>query len=158
MPAGWAAADMPGQHGRTVLVTGANSGIGFQVALELARHGAVVLLACRNADRGGAARGAIVGQVPAAAVDLVALDLADLDSVARLAGQVLSRGGGLDLLINNAGVMAVPGGFGIGKDPVEEAGLRRARRQDGYWPGSGPAAEQAQQPDAVRGTGPGVDP
>jgi len=85
MPAGWAAADMPGQHGRTVLVTGANSGIGFQVALELARHGAVVLLACRNADRGGAARGAIVGQVPAAAVDL------------------------LDLLINNAGVMAVPG-------------------------------------------------
>jgi NAD(P)-dependent dehydrogenase (short-subunit alcohol dehydrogenase family) len=104
MPAGWAAADMPGQDGRTALVTGANSGIGLAAALELARHGAHVLLACRDADRGRAARRAIGDQVPAAAVDLVPLDLANLDSVARLADQVTD----LDLLINNAGVMAVP--------------------------------------------------
>ena len=108
MAAGWAAADMPGQHGRTALVTGANSGIGFHEALELARKGAHVLLACRDAGRGQAARAAIVGEVPAASVELVELDLADLDSVARLAGRLLDRGGGLALLTNNAGVMAVP--------------------------------------------------
>ena len=104
MLAGWAAADMPGQAGRTALVTGANSGIGFQAAVELARHGAVVLMACRDARRGADARDALVRQVPAATAELVALDLADLDSVARLAGRVAE----LDLLVNNAGVMAVP--------------------------------------------------
>jgi NAD(P)-dependent dehydrogenase (short-subunit alcohol dehydrogenase family) len=103
--AGWAAAEMPGQQGRTALVTGANSGIGFQAALELARHGAVVLMACRDPGRGAGARDALVRHVPAAAVELVALDLADLDSVARLADRVTD----LDLLVNNAGVMAVPG-------------------------------------------------
>jgi NAD(P)-dependent dehydrogenase (short-subunit alcohol dehydrogenase family) len=108
MPARWAAADIPDQRGRTALVTGANSGIGFHTALELARHGAAVLLACRNVGRGRAARSAILQQAPAASVELVALDLADLDSVAGLAGQLLDRAGGLDLLINNAGVMAVP--------------------------------------------------
>jgi NAD(P)-dependent dehydrogenase (short-subunit alcohol dehydrogenase family) len=100
----WAAADMPGQQGRTALVTGANSGIGFQVALELARHGAQVLLACRDTGRGTRARDQIAGLVAGAAVELVALDLADLDSVERLAGQITA----LDLLVNNAGVMAVP--------------------------------------------------
>ncbi|MGD0243457.1 MAG: oxidoreductase [Streptosporangiaceae bacterium] len=104
MLAGWAAADMPGQMGRTALVTGANSGIGFQAAVALARHGAVVLMACRDAGRGADARDALVRQVPAATAELVELDLADLDSVARLAGQVAE----LDLLINNAGVMSVP--------------------------------------------------
>lgn len=104
----WAAADMAGQDGRTALVTGANSGIGFHQALELARHGAHVLLAARDPGRGRAARTAIVAELPAASVELVQLDLAELDSVARLAGQLLDRAGGLDLLINNAGVMAVP--------------------------------------------------
>jgi NAD(P)-dependent dehydrogenase (short-subunit alcohol dehydrogenase family) len=104
----WAAANIPGQHGRTVLVTGANSGIGFHQALELARRSAHVLLASRNAGRGRAARAAIMGELPAASVELVCLDLADLDSVRRLADQLLDRAGELDLLINNAGVMGVP--------------------------------------------------
>lgn len=104
----WAAADMPDQHGRTALVTGANSGIGFHQALELARHGAHVLLACRDPGRGRAARTAIVAELPAASVELAQLDLADLESVQRLADEVLAGAEGLDLLINNAGVMAVP--------------------------------------------------
>ena len=108
MPTGWSPADMPDQHGRTALVTGANSGIGFHAAAELAGQGAHVLLASRDADRGRAARAAIVRELPTASIELVGLDLADLDSVARLAGQVLDRPAGLDLLINNAGVMAVP--------------------------------------------------
>ena len=104
----WVAADMPSQRGRTALVTGANTGIGFHEARELARRGAHVLLASRNADRGRAARTAILRELPAASVELVQLDLADLDSVRDLADQLLGRAGGLDLLINNAGVMAVP--------------------------------------------------
>jgi NAD(P)-dependent dehydrogenase (short-subunit alcohol dehydrogenase family) len=108
MTAGWTAADLPDQHGRMALVTGANSGIGFYQALELARKGAHVLLASRNADRGRAARAAVWQQVPKASLELVHLDLADLDSVRRLASEILDRGVGLDLLINNAGVMAVP--------------------------------------------------
>jgi len=99
---------MAGQHGRTALVTGANSGIGFRQVLELARRGTCVLLASRDPGRGRAARDAIVAELPAASVELVQLDLADLGSVQRLAGQLLGRAGGLDLLINNAGVMAVP--------------------------------------------------
>jgi NAD(P)-dependent dehydrogenase (short-subunit alcohol dehydrogenase family) len=108
MAAGWAAADMPDQHGRMALVTGANSGIGFHQVLELTRSGAHVLLASRDPDRGRVARAAVWAAVPAASIELVQLDLADLDSVRRLAGEILDRGVGLDLLINNAGVMAVP--------------------------------------------------
>ena len=67
-----------------------------------------MLVASRNPGCGRAARTAIVGELPTASVELVTLDLADLDSVQRLAGQLLDRGEGLDLLINNAGVMAVP--------------------------------------------------
>jgi NAD(P)-dependent dehydrogenase (short-subunit alcohol dehydrogenase family) len=108
MPTGWTTTDIPDQHGRTALVTGANTGIGFHQALELARNGAQVLLASRDPQRGRAARTAILGKLPAASVELVGLDLADLESVRHLADQLLDRDQGLDLLVNNAGVMAVP--------------------------------------------------
>jgi NAD(P)-dependent dehydrogenase (short-subunit alcohol dehydrogenase family) len=106
----WTASDMPDQTGRTALVTGANSGLGFQTSLELARHGARVLMACRNPARAEAARGRLRLEVPNAAVELVAMDLASLASVEKAAADVASRVDSLDLLVNNAGVMAVPEG------------------------------------------------
>lgn len=95
----WTAADIPDQSGRTVIVTGANSGIGAAAARELAAHGASVVLACRDRSKGEAAASSMRGDVT-----VRELDLADLDSVRRFADGT----GAVDLLINNAGVMAVP--------------------------------------------------
>lgn len=97
---------MPGQDGRRALITGGNSGIGFFTALELARRGAQVVLGCRNLARGEAAAARIRSSVPAAVVEVLRLDLASLRCVREAAEQELARGPGLDLLINNAGVMA----------------------------------------------------
>jgi NAD(P)-dependent dehydrogenase (short-subunit alcohol dehydrogenase family) len=99
---------MPPQQGRLAIVTGANSGIGYQTARYLARAGATVILACRSATKGEAARAKIVAGNAAAKVEVRVLDVADLDSVRRFAAEFLGEGKALDLLINNAGVMAIP--------------------------------------------------
>ena len=104
----WTAADVPDQSGRTALVTGANSGLGLHTSLELARKGARVLMACRDTGRGEAALARVRSEVPGAAVDLVQLDLASLASVRSAAEDVAGRTSALDLLVDNAGVMAVP--------------------------------------------------
>jgi NAD(P)-dependent dehydrogenase (short-subunit alcohol dehydrogenase family) len=104
----WTAERIPGQAGRSAIVTGANSGIGFVTARELARAGADVLLACRDAERGEAAAATIRAAVPDASVSVAALDLASLDSVRAFAQTFLAERAGLDLLVNNAGVMAPP--------------------------------------------------
>ncbi|SEG07269.1 NAD(P)-dependent dehydrogenase, short-chain alcohol dehydrogenase family [Thermomonospora echinospora] len=103
---GWRAADIPDLTERRAIVTGANSGIGYHTALELARHGAAVVLACRSAERGGAALERIRAELPDADVTLAALDLADLASVRDFAAGHGARP--LDVLVNNAGVMAIP--------------------------------------------------
>ncbi|MEV5573339.1 oxidoreductase [Spirillospora sp. NPDC052269] len=103
---GWTAADIPGLHGRRAVVTGANSGLGYHTALQLARHGAAVTLACRSAERGQAAFDRIRAAVPDAELALVPLDLADLASVRAFARRQADEP--LDLLVNNAGVMALP--------------------------------------------------
>jgi NAD(P)-dependent dehydrogenase (short-subunit alcohol dehydrogenase family) len=104
----WSEADIPDQRGKTAVVTGANSGIGFRTALELARAGSRVVLTARDREKGARAIVRLQDEVPEAAAEIGVLDLADLASVRRFAQEVLDRHGGIDVLVNNAGVMAVP--------------------------------------------------
>jgi NAD(P)-dependent dehydrogenase (short-subunit alcohol dehydrogenase family) len=97
---GWTSSELTDQSGKTVIVTGANSGLGEVTARELARVGAHVILACRNTEAGEKAAAGMSGNV-----EVRKLDLADLDSVRAFAAGI---SGPVDILINNAGVMAVP--------------------------------------------------
>ena len=108
MSAKWTTEQIPDQSGRTAVVTGANSGLGLIAARELARKGARVVLACRNTEKGAAALEQIRAVAPAAELSLAQLDLGDLASVQAFAEGFRSDHDGLDLLINNAGVMAPP--------------------------------------------------
>ncbi len=101
----WTAADIPAQDGRLAIVTGANSGLGFHVALELGRAGAHVILACRDRGRGTEALERMRTAVPDGSYELRVVDVSSLASVREFAAQAPER---IDLLINNAGVMAPP--------------------------------------------------
>nr|WSW68618.1 oxidoreductase [Streptomyces sp. NBC_00995] len=101
----WTVADVPDQSGRTAVVTGATSGIGFHTARALAEHGAHVVMAVRDMDKAAAAADRIRAAVPSAALSLQRLDLADPASVNAAAHDLRQRFERLDLLINNAGVM-----------------------------------------------------
>ncbi|RDZ44292.1 short-chain dehydrogenase [Haloferax sp. Atlit-10N] len=104
----WTAADAPDLSGKTVIVTGANSGLGFEATRAFAEKGAHVVMACRSLDRGEDAMADIRDSVPAASLTLSELDLADLDSVRRFADEFAAEHGALHALCNNAGVMAIP--------------------------------------------------
>jgi NAD(P)-dependent dehydrogenase (short-subunit alcohol dehydrogenase family) len=106
--AAWTAEQIPDLTGHTAVVTGANSGLGFETAAAMARHGATVVMACRDEGRCSAAADAIRGAAPLAEVEPSLLDLADLDSVRSFAGAVAAAHDTLDILVNNAGVMAPP--------------------------------------------------
>ncbi|GAA3740434.1 oxidoreductase [Plantactinospora mayteni] len=99
---------MPGQDGRTALVTGANSGVGYETCRALARAGATVIMGGRDEARLAEAAAAIRAETPGASLEVRRLDLADLDSISTAAAGVLASGRPLDLLFNNAGVMAIP--------------------------------------------------
>jgi len=104
----WTTSDIPDMSGKVVIVTGANSGIGYETARALARKGASVVMACRNLEKANAAASEIALGDPDAVLDIIQLDLADLDSVRSFADTFKSRYAQLDLLINNAGVMVPP--------------------------------------------------
>lgn len=107
-PSAWTAADVPDQRGRIAVVTGANSGIGFEAAAVLAARGAHVVLAVRNPEKGGEARERILAASPNADVTVRELDLTSLDSVRAAAAALKTGFPRVDLLINNAGVMWTP--------------------------------------------------
>src|SRR5690348_1590696 len=104
----WTTEDVPGQHGRLAVVTGANTGLGFETARVLAARGASVVLAVRDTEKGKAAAARIAGTAPGANVMVQPLDLTSLDSVRAAAGELRARHARIDLLVNNAGVMFPP--------------------------------------------------
>ena len=104
----WTADRIADQSGRTFIVTGGNSGLGFETTRQLAAHGGRVVLAARSEAKGLDAVAQIKAAQPDAAVEFRALDLADLDSVRDFAAAMLADGIGVDVLINNAGVMFPP--------------------------------------------------
>src|SRR5258708_2396515 len=105
MNAKWTSGDVPGQQGRLAVVTGANTGLGFETARVLAARGASVVLAVRDTEKGKAAAARIAGTAPGATVTVQPLDLASLESVRAAAGALRARHPRIDLLINNAGGM-----------------------------------------------------
>jgi len=105
---GWTADEMPAMDGETVVVTGANSGLGYEGAKAFADAGAVVVMACRSAERAEQAATDIRRTVRGGSLNVHVCDLADLDSVAAFGEEVNETYGGIDVLCNNAGVMAIP--------------------------------------------------
>lgn len=104
----WSLRDIPPMEGATALVTGANSGLGRIVARELGAAGALVVLACRDPERGARALEELTVAEPAGSFELLELDLGSLDSVAQAASRFVAAHERLDLLVNNAGVMIPP--------------------------------------------------
>jgi NAD(P)-dependent dehydrogenase (short-subunit alcohol dehydrogenase family) len=105
---GWTRVDIPSQSGKLAVVTGATGGLGYEAALALAAAGAEVVLASRNDSKGADALARLRATHPGATVRFERLDLASLTSVAAFAETLLAAGRGIDLLVNNAGVMAPP--------------------------------------------------
>ena len=117
MTSNWTTKYIPDLTAKVAIVTGANTGIGYEMARALAHKKATVILACRNMDKGEAAVRQIRQEYPEAKVELLQVDLSELASVRRFADEFTSHYDRLDILINNAGIMATP--FGKTADGFE---------------------------------------
>jgi len=104
----WTLDDVPDLSGRVMVVTGANSGLGLEATKALASKGAAVVMACRSPERAQVAVESVRAAVPHATLDVLPLDLGSLGSIARFADELRARHPKVDVLMNNAGVMALP--------------------------------------------------
>ena len=104
----WTTVDMPDLTGKVIIVTGANSGVGFEAAREFAYHGAQTILTCRTVEKGVAALAVIEAEMPDLKAEIMLLDLASQRSVQQFAADFKAKYDRLDVLVNNAGIMMVP--------------------------------------------------
>jgi NAD(P)-dependent dehydrogenase (short-subunit alcohol dehydrogenase family) len=141
----WTIADIPPQKGRTAVITGATGGLGFETALALAGAGATVMLTGRNDDKGRKALARIRAQHPKADIGYETLDLASLASVADFAARFAGNRASLDLLINNAGVMALPTLFAASSPEAKGGGYYGP---NGFYQLKGPPAQAKIMPHA----------
>ncbi len=114
---GWMVEDVPNQSGRVVVITGANSGIGWEASRVLAQRGALLVMAVRRPEAGEEAAAAIRAETSGAEVIVEECDLGSLDSIVRCSARISERVGLIDVLVNNAGIMAVP--YGVTADGHE---------------------------------------
>jgi len=113
----WTLDNIPDLTGKTIIVTGANTGLGYESVKAFARNGANVVMACRSIEKGEAARKQIVRLFPSSIIQVMQLDLADLKSIHRFAATFRESHAHLDVLLNNAAVMMVP--YSLTKDGFE---------------------------------------
>lgn len=113
----WTTIDMPDLSGKVIIVTGGNSGLGFESVKAFAQKGAEVILACRSEGKGNIAKEEILKNNPAGKIEVITLDLMDLSSVRNFAAKFKEHYSRLDVLLNNAGIMIPP--YGLTKDGFE---------------------------------------
>jgi NAD(P)-dependent dehydrogenase (short-subunit alcohol dehydrogenase family) len=117
MSENWTTNDIPDLSGKVIIITGANSGIGYEAAKEFSRKGANTILACRSMNKAQTALDQIKQEIPNSRSEIMQLNLASLESVRQFASLFLSKYDRLDILVNNAGIMAVP--YGTTEDGFE---------------------------------------
>lgn len=104
----WTTSDMPDLKGKTIIVTGGNSGLGFESVKAFAQKGADVVLASRSAENGENAKSEILKENPAGTIEVELLDMADLDSIKKFSKRIHQKHSKIDVLLNNAGIMTTP--------------------------------------------------